>query len=343
MADLLTEAMLNRPWQIKVADRAIDALAKGKIVIIDSPTGSGKTLILLKIALARIQLGQKGYVAVRTVNELSPYSRDINRFLRGKFSYTYLLGKSRTCPWFEKMDNGSDVLCRHCLGDDEQRTLTGSRRKVDGLAIKKEIDAGSTFADLQKKYVVKDLNPPDNLCLYFSLKARQNADLTLLTYPYVISPVVRKSVGIEESTLEHSFLFIDEAHSLENATSMFEQEVQLDDIYRAKTQILAMMNEGFVPPHVDVQMAKAIPGTLDGLASLFHKYLDTPGPAHKDKAAFRNDLTELDEKLLAEDIQAGFYNLRRYSEEIGNLRTYMQKLRSSARIVDPLFDIVVVP
>ena len=185
------------------------------------------------------------------------------------------------------MDNGSDVLCRHCLGDDEQRTLTSPRRKVDAAAIKAEIDAGSTFSDLQKKYVVKDLNPPDNLCLYFSLKDRQNADLTLLTYPYVISPVVRKSAGIEDSKLEHSFLFIDEAHSLENATSMFEQEIQLEDIYRAKTQILAMMNEGFVPPHCDVEMAKAIPGTLDGLAGLFHKYLDTPGPAHKDKMAFR--------------------------------------------------------
>ena len=104
--------------------------------------------------------------------------------------------------------------------------------------------------------------------------------------------------------------------------------------------MLAMMNEGFVPPHVDVKMAKAIPGTLDGLASLFHKYLDIPGPAHKDKAAFKIDLSKLDEKLVAEDIQAGFYNLRRYSEEIGNLRTYMQKRKSSARITDPLYDIV---
>ena len=147
-------------------------------------------------------------------------------------------------------------------------------------------------------------------------------------------------MDLRKLKLEHSFLFIDEAHSLENATSMFEQEIQLEDIQRAKTQMLAMMNEGFVPPHVDVKMAKAIPGTLDGLASLFHKYLEAPGPAHKDKAAFKIDLSKLDEKLVAEDIQAGFYNLRRYSEEIGNLRTYMQKRKSSARITDPLYDIV---
>lgn len=96
LADV-TEAMASRPWQLKVADRITAALERDKVVILDAPTGSGKTLIALRVLWHQINsYKQRGLVAVRTINEMSPYSRDIQRFFKDKITLSYLLGKSRT-------------------------------------------------------------------------------------------------------------------------------------------------------------------------------------------------------------------------------------------------------
>ncbi|MGI0080663.1 MAG: DEAD/DEAH box helicase family protein, partial [Nitrososphaerales archaeon] len=67
-----------RPWQPKIIQKAVQSIKAGRKVILDAPTGSGKTLVALKVA--EVLLGdhsfEHAFVAVRTINEMVPYERD---------------------------------------------------------------------------------------------------------------------------------------------------------------------------------------------------------------------------------------------------------------------------
>ena len=92
----MTDPKIDRPWQPKVVKDMLDLVKSGtKRIILNSPTGSGKTKIALELirALYR-EKGLDSYVAVRTMNEMIPYDETVAKFQMG-LTYRYMIGKAQ--------------------------------------------------------------------------------------------------------------------------------------------------------------------------------------------------------------------------------------------------------
>jgi DNA excision repair protein ERCC-2 len=211
----------SRPWQAKTVQRILELVSRGRNkIILDGPTGSGKTRIAL-LALKELQKTKDlhGLVTVRTITEMRSYDRDIEVF-KIPLRYKYLIGKRRGCSyWTEGDDRGSD-LCDSCLlksreydpNKEGYRTIydeENARRIRDPDQIAKNLKYGLAY--LEQRYVK---NENERVCLYRSLK-EIDSDFDLASYPYLLNRSIREASGID---LAKSIVMVDEAHNLETAS-----------------------------------------------------------------------------------------------------------------------------
>ena len=89
-----------RPYQDRMLDAVYDVVTHGDhgIVLIDAPTGTGKTSCICAALAAR---PGKIVVAVRTVSQIDIYINEINRIwdkTRHKPEIAYMVGKQKICP-----------------------------------------------------------------------------------------------------------------------------------------------------------------------------------------------------------------------------------------------------
>jgi DNA excision repair protein ERCC-2 len=218
---------IERPWQRKAVWDILDLIKSGtKRIILNAPTGSGKTKIALDLIRSVYrESGLSSYVAVRTINEMSPYDHAVAKFQMGLI-YKYMIGKRRGCPYYTEGDDANVPLCDACLGREivvENRNQWGeegikqkvkitneenARRVIRPEAVFKDIRNGLSF--LEEKYV---RDKKAQICLYHSLK-QIPSDFVLLTYPYLLNKAIRSGTRLNFSK---SLLIVDEAHNLENA------------------------------------------------------------------------------------------------------------------------------
>ena len=115
----------------------MESIRAGRTVLLDAPTGSGKSKIALDIGnhLLQSKYVDHVYIAVRTVNEMTPFERDIHRFHENKVDYTYFIGKKRLCPFYSEGDEAGTKLCDACLqvgsGKNEQKKIRRIASKED--------------------------------------------------------------------------------------------------------------------------------------------------------------------------------------------------------------------
>src|SRR5208283_2010839 len=123
----MTDPKIDRPWQPKVVKDMLDLVKSGtKRIILNSPTGSGKTKIALELIRALYsEKGLDSYVAVRTMNEMIPYDETVAKFQMG-LTYRYMIGKRRGCAYYTEGDDANTPLCDACLGKE-----TVSEKYVD--------------------------------------------------------------------------------------------------------------------------------------------------------------------------------------------------------------------
>ncbi len=113
----MTDPKIDRPWQPKVVKDILDLVKSGtKRIILNAPTGSGKTKIALElIRTVYRESGLNSYVAVRTINEMTPYDETVAKFQMGLI-YRYMIGKRRGCAYYTEGDDANTPLCDACLG-----------------------------------------------------------------------------------------------------------------------------------------------------------------------------------------------------------------------------------
>ncbi len=87
-----------RPGQEEMLRVSAEYAASGGLLLIDAPTGSGKSSVVS--ALLNERNGRLIIVAVRTISQLTTYVRELDliRKKQSSLKYSYLIGKSAMCP-----------------------------------------------------------------------------------------------------------------------------------------------------------------------------------------------------------------------------------------------------
>ncbi|GIU72022.1 MAG: DEAD/DEAH box helicase [Candidatus Nitrosocaldaceae archaeon] len=173
-----------RKWQEELKDEVIEALKNNNLVVLQAPTGSGKTLFALITALA---LNKRVLIVTRTINEYDPIVRELNRL--GIYDYTLLVGKEKGC-----LILGEELL-----------------RKIEEKSKRKTLDGILGIEDKDNEKTTK--NPICNKCYYYQALGEVPKDLTILNklgYYYAkkreeIAKQRVKAVGEERERLEKEF------------------------------------------------------------------------------------------------------------------------------------------
>jgi regulator of telomere elongation helicase 1 len=206
-------------------EKVIQALQEKKFALLESPTGTGKTLCLLCSSLAWLMEEKKNLklscpdmhvrppviiYASRTHSQLTQVIKELkNTSYEPK---TTILGsRNQMCvhPQVKKYENTGvqNVMCRK---------LVSNQNCSFHHAIKPFLSTPSSLATIPNVVDIEDLVHVrgGSVCPYYLAREIQpSADLIFMPYNYIIDPAIRQTLNIE---LNKSIIIFDEAHNLES-------------------------------------------------------------------------------------------------------------------------------
>jgi len=190
-----------REWQKERFVEAKNALQTKKILLLNAPTGAGKTLFVLLLGK---ELGKKVLFLTRTHSGFEPVTREAKRL---GLRLGYLFGKNSVCPYASKDIKPEDIDCEEC-------ELRYSFRNLSGLSPSQILQISKSASDF---------------CPYYSLKSMiSEADVIAASYMYFFDPNLRRTIVCNhEGCLKPSDLMVvvDEAHNLISADEWFALEI----------------------------------------------------------------------------------------------------------------------
>ena len=199
-----------REWQEKLKDEVKGLLKERKVVFLNSPTGSGKTLFSLVVGL---EAYPRVVVAVRTHNEYTPFYREAKRL--GK-RFAFVVGKSVACPFSSKDVDPEDIKCSSC-------------------PFKASTEVEFTLSPNELVAKLKERALVEGFCPYYSLlDSTEEAEVLVVTYPYVFVSYLKEGIDL---SLKDSLLIVDEAHNLDRLSDLTERTLTLQTIERAKKEV----------------------------------------------------------------------------------------------------------
>jgi len=246
-----------RPHQREMLDAVAEAAREGGVVMIDAPTGSGKSSVVS--ALLAERKGRTIVIAVRTVSQLATFVRELTLVRKRSpgLRFAYLIGKGQMCRLggsgdvyrrCEGLKNLSTALMRgraeagHLVPAKDQYIRQQIRRADPGhpflcpafihsRAYSLEEGAGlrmvpSAYLRTRAERVSRETILPEDLpaasgdcCPYeVMLHAARGADVVLLNFHHVFDTAIREQLYLQLG-LEAGeiLLLIDEAHNLGEA------------------------------------------------------------------------------------------------------------------------------
>ncbi|MGB9674897.1 MAG: DEAD/DEAH box helicase family protein, partial [Nanopusillaceae archaeon] len=201
MIEKYYKILKNRPFQIEVIKRILNDIEEGKkYIILDSPTGSGKTIIALVVADITSKNDFITHIAVRTTEEIKRYLEDSEKI---DTKIKVFPNKRKTCPLFIKSGlSGEEIVCGDCIYKKKVYDYNKLYKKLK----KYDYDFVKLTEIERKKIKIKG----DGRCIYHSFK-KVDSKIYVSTYPYVFNPYLNDLISLEG---EPDFLILDEAHNL---------------------------------------------------------------------------------------------------------------------------------
>ncbi len=248
-----------RPGQVEAAQRIVEEFERSsKVVVLDAPTGFGKTVTVLAAAMELLERGIDRVVyVVRTRNELDPVIRELRRFGQ---RFSVLFSARRMCPL--AMDRDVDpssfwITCSmlRILGKCPYHKRL---EKIDLDLVEKLVSDARSHLEIPRA-----VSDKLGVCPFFAiLSLIRETKIVVATYPYVFKQRIYESIlrGIVEPT--NTVLIIDEAHSLANPGSLIGEELELRMLERALEELKEFEDRGskLVPSlRRLVELAKNVP------------------------------------------------------------------------------------
>lgn len=191
-----------RPGQRAMAEAVARAAAAGAHLLVEAPTGIGKTAAalhpLLVDGLAR---GRKLYVLTAKTTQQEMFVRTLGAIDGDTFRSVRLRAKERMCA-------NDVVLCHedHCRFAKDYATKMEASGLVERLLdTRRHLDPDDVFEEARREEV----------CPFeVSLELAERADVVVGDYNYVFDPVVALAGARDPAALGDAVLLVDEAHNL---------------------------------------------------------------------------------------------------------------------------------
>jgi Fanconi anemia group J protein len=215
--------------QVEISRHMVTAMQKGQNALLESPTGTGKTLALLSTALSwqrymKLQappdMGSSGkratvkistiFYCSRTHSQLQQVVGEIRRLhpiLTKDIRMVLLASKKKLCQNPAALHdpiNSVDYACRDLTSNDMCRLLDNIGHVENGLNSRKVWDIEDAL----------EVGSGCSGCAYFGARRILDTrpDLVLAPYNYLIDPIVRGSMKID---LREAVVVFDEGHNLQ--------------------------------------------------------------------------------------------------------------------------------
>jgi len=242
-----------RPHQREMLELAAEGAKSGGIVMIDAPTGSGKSSVVS--ALLSQRGSRKIIIAVRTISQLTTFIRELALIRKKKpgLKFSFLVGKSNLCPL-----GGEGDVYRRCEGVKglttslmRERAEQGSLVPAEDPVIKKQVvkldrdhpvicpyyinsrvfvkvEGGAlkmapspSLRQKAEHVLLPGVQPSQvsqvcgNICPYeTTLYAAQKSDVVILNYYHLFDDSVREPLYLQLGVEPSDvLLLIDEAHN----------------------------------------------------------------------------------------------------------------------------------
>lgn len=199
--------------QRQYAQSVIESLSNRQNAILESPTGTGKTLSLLCSTLAWLQ-SQGGikttvFYTSRTHLQLSQAAKELKRSAYSRTPSVVIGSRAQMCLNDDVKTHGGDHLinraCRNAITKNACTFFNNYEQKLESLDVDKVNDIEDLIEHGRSRQI----------CPYYASKkiAESKATVIFMPYNYLIDPTLKKS---EQLKLENSIVIFDEAHNIES-------------------------------------------------------------------------------------------------------------------------------
>jgi DNA excision repair protein ERCC-2 len=233
-----------RPGQREMVAAVARAADRGEHLLVEAPTGIGKTAAALQPLLkAALRNGKKLYVLTAKNTQQEMFTRTLDAIGGEAFRSVRLRAKERMCA-------NDVVLCheKHCqYAKDYGAKLEESGLLDRLLASRTHLTPDVIFEEARREVV----------CPFeVSLELASQADVLIGDYNYVFDPVVSLSGAKDPASLADAYLLVDEAHNLvDRGRGCYSPEL-------SERELAALA------PRIAASRSEAAPQALEALASV---------------------------------------------------------------------------
>ena len=220
--------------------KVIQTLNKGNnISALESPTGTGKTLCLLCSVLGWLQQKkdkneniniQNVYYCTKTVSQISNVLNELSETCY-EVKNSFLASRKFSCNYYNESKKPNidpfllNEICLKARAKNKKKNIPDCQYySRDGIYDYKGYDKIKDIEDLFKGSREEIFCP-----YYYNInKTKEYADLTIMSYNYILNPFIRNRLNIIE---ENSIIILDEAHNICNhLENIYSRKINTNDL-----------------------------------------------------------------------------------------------------------------
>ncbi len=218
---------IPRPIQVQIVKDITKALDEGKHIVLESGTGTGKTIVSLASAVDHAsRTGKKVIYLTRTISQSDQVMRELRAISKiRRVSGLALTGRGRSCPFLRTMPNYEKIppaaLSAMCE-DSKKKALTNSKGGCPYfVGITDRLDEAEQYCrtEFPTSGQLDKFCEERRICPYEMKKMlMKSVNVIVAPYVHVLSDAIRKGfLGNIESDGSDLIVIVDEAHNIIDA------------------------------------------------------------------------------------------------------------------------------